>query len=342
MVLDLHLGAYDAGRHRYNVYSKGNFTGAAAGVITNPPTLSDYNNTDNERVQLVAGDRQINTDGSSTVGQIGLNATEWPFIQTFDFTQGEFDIILEQAGANEVVTLDYDSDDLDDYAGIELDRNSASQGSQVFLFITDNQLNIDPTNEDIVLFNVTSGSEGVIFTNSTVPNMSASDKATHAAAYDNYFSDNGKLLINYDVTSVGVDVFTDGKTLDDAVADKYLVFYEDADNTGTFSNIDDDDNSNLDVNVLAKRGTTATIDYNDSAQSFIVANDFGSIDMDESAVGEEWNSGEILPVTLLDQDLNKNTGSDEDLLVSGVSNANNCRVVCFSRPSNISTFITNR
>ena len=70
----------------------------------------------------------------------------------------------------------------------------------------------------------------------------------------------------------------------------------------------------------AKRGTTATIDYNDSAQSFIVANDFGSIDMDESAVGEEWNSGEILPVTLLDQDLNKNTGSDEDLLVSGVSN----------------------
>ena len=117
----LHLGVYDADRHD-TTFSKGNFTGAAVGVITNPPTLSDYNNTDNER-GTIAGDRQINTDGSSTVGQIGLNATEWPFIQTFDFTQGEFDIILEQAGANEVVTLDYDSDDLDDYAGIELDRN---------------------------------------------------------------------------------------------------------------------------------------------------------------------------------------------------------------------------
>ena len=259
-------------------------------------------------------------DQSSVVGQIGLNSTEWPFIQTFDFTQGEFDIILEQAGANEVVTLDYDSDDLDDYAGIELDRNQATQGSEVFLFITDNQLNIDPTNEDIVIFNVTSGSEAVIFTNGTTPNTAASDVATHRASYDNYFSDNGKLIINYDVTSVGVDVFTDGKTIDDDTADKFLVFYEDADNTGTFSNIDDDDNANLDVNTLAKRGTTATIDYNDSAQSFIVANDFGSIDMDETSIGEEWNSGEVLAVTLYDQDLNKNTGSDEDLKVSGLSN----------------------
>ena len=57
----------------------------------------------------------------------------------------------------------------------------------------------------------------------------------------------------------------------------------------------------------SKRGTTATFDYNDSAQSFIVSNDFGTIDMDESSVGVEWNSGETLAVTLVDQDLNKNT-----------------------------------
>ena len=37
--------------------------------------------------------------------------------------------------------------------------------------------------------------------------------------------------------------------------------------------------------------------------------------MDESSVGDEWNSGEDLTVTLIDQDLNLNTGSDEDLTV---------------------------
>jgi len=101
----------------------------------------------------------------------------------------------------------------------------------------------------------------------------------------------------------------------------YLVFVEDADNTGTFSNVDDIDDSNLDVKTLAKRGTTATFDYNDSAQSFTVANDFGTIDMDESSVGGEWNSGEALTVTLVDQDLNKNTLKDEDMVLTNAYNS---------------------
>ena len=41
----------------------------------------------------------------------------------------------------------------------------------------------------------------------------------------------------------------------------------------------------------------------------MVANDFGVIDMDEISVGDEWNSGEALTVTLIDQDLNKNSYS---------------------------------
>ena len=39
-----------------------------------------------------------------------------------------------------------------------------------------------------------------------------------------------------------------------------------------------------------------------------------TIDMDESSIGSEWNSGETLAVTLVDQDLNKNTLSDEDMV----------------------------
>ena len=123
---------------------------ATAGVITNPPTLSDYNNTNN-----VGGDPTTsNADQSSTLGQIGVNGTEWPFIQLYDFTQGAFDIVLSQAGQDEVVTLDYDSSGLDGYASVVVDRLSATQGSEVHLEIFDQALNIDPTNEDIVIFYV--------------------------------------------------------------------------------------------------------------------------------------------------------------------------------------------
>jgi hypothetical protein len=224
-----------------------------------------------------------------------------------------FDVVYEQAGANEVVSLTYTSDDLDDYASVVLDRNSASQESDVHLTITDNQLNIDPTAEDVVLFRTTTGSEGVSFTNGTT--YTAKDYLK----WSNTFDDNGKLIINYDTNSIGKNVFVDTRTDDDTTADKYLVFFEYGENSGVFVNTDDNNESNLEVNIDAKRGTTATITYNGDAQSFVVANDFGVIDMDASSVGNEWNSGEEITVTLIDQDLNKNTLVDEDLVMANTT-----------------------
>ncbi len=293
--------------------------GAAAGVITNPPTLSDYNSTNN-----VGGDPvTMNADQSSTVGQIGINNTEWPFIQLYDFTQGAFDIVLSQAGQDEVVTLDYDSTGLDGFAGIEADRLSATQGSDVHLTISDQALNIDPTNEDVVVFLVT-GTQTMSFTNGTAPNTTTEGLAQNVETGDKGFyqaetmgfGDNGVLKITYDANGVGTNVFTDTVTADDAYNDNYLVFFEGGDSTGVFSNTDDNSESNLEVNSAALRGTTATIDYNDSGVSFVVSNDFGTLDMDEASVGDEWNSGESLAVTLVDQDLNKNTLSDESMTLT--------------------------
>jgi hypothetical protein len=50
----------------------------------------------------------------------------------------------------------------------------------------------------------------------------------------------------------------------------------------------------------------------------VVANDFGTIDMDEASVGNEWNSGETLAVTLFDQDLNKNSAEAETVVGSSL------------------------
>jgi hypothetical protein len=280
---NLDFGTSDA----LDVVTVGNTTGsywqgAGSGVITNAPLLSNFN-----------------ASGSAVVigaGQIGINHqagtdSEWPLIQTFNLTIETFDVVLEQAGADEVVTLNFDSADLDDFASIELDRNAGSQESQVHLVITDNQLNIDPTAEDIVIFYVADGrnggvnSEGVSFT----------DGSTYTSAiyknWSNSFDDNGKLIINNNTNSAATTVFVNDETIDDTSADNYMVFFEGGENSGIFYNTDDDDDASLEVNTFAKRGTTATIDYNDSAQSFVVANDFGVLDMDAASVGDEWNSG---------------------------------------------------
>jgi hypothetical protein len=170
---------------------------------------------------------------------------------------------------------------LDDYASLTLDRNAASQGSDIHLVITDNQLNIDPTAEDIVIFYTHSDGrgadgEGVSFTNSTLANTVAGEGyvAADYVAFDNTFDDNGKLLINNQTN--GLNILVSDATIDDPTADSYMVFYEGGENSGIFYNTDDDDDANLDVADYAKRGFTATFDYNDSAQSFVVANDFGN------------------------------------------------------------------
>jgi len=250
-----HNAAAGAGQATMTTGASYNLLTATTGVITNPPTLSDYNNTNN-----VGGDPTTsNADQSSTLGQIGVNGTEWPFIQLYDFTQGAFDIVLSQAGQDEVVTLDYDSSGLDGYASVVVDRLSATQGSEVHLEIFDQALNIDPTNEDIVVFYVeTSGSETMSFTNGTVPNTSTEGIAQAAAetsggfeAETMGFGDNGVLKINYNTNTAqnsagtAVPVLANQASLDDTTADYYLVFYEGADNSGTFYNTDDADTSNL-------------------------------------------------------------------------------------------------
>jgi hypothetical protein len=198
--------------------------------------------------------------------------------------------------------LDYDNQG--DFASIALDRMSAPVGSELHLTITDGQLNLDPTADDIALFYTLAGSEGV----------SIGSKTT----YDNIAlncDDNCVLKITKNTNSAAVAVLANDVTLDDVTANDYMVFLETGANTGIFVNTDDADDASLVVNTTAARATTATIDYNDSAVSFSVSTAGGSIDMDESSVGDEWNSGESMTVTLTDADLNTNTAAKDNITV---------------------------
>ena len=289
----------NAGTHAYGVdYGT---DGATTGTVYSGSGAENLYKS----VTIIGGAPEMSAMSATNHGQIGIlvaNIAEWPVLQTYDLSVGDTEIVLEQAGSDEVVVLDYSS--LEDFSGIEIDRTTAPQGAEVHLTITDGQLNIDPTSEEEVIFNYSTGAVKYALTTKT-------DMSTA-----NGCDDNCTLLINF--AANGVTVLENINTLDDtsAVANE-LHFTETSANSGVWSNTDDADDASLNIVEAAVRGTTATIDYNDSAQSLVVAHDFATIDLDESSVGDEWNSGESMTIVLNDQDLNLNTASDEALSLSG-------------------------
>jgi len=266
------------------------------------------------------------TDPTAVYGQNNVTTAEWPFLQTWEFKDdSDVTIVFEAPGASETVVLTFETagTGMEDFAYMELDRNSAPQGAQVFMTIYDNQLNMDPTVEDSVAF-LTNGTYGV----------SNNVSKTFAALTASEFGDNGKLIINYDTLTSGTPVIHSQDNADCDVNDLvsteaenggsdfsgYHCFTETGSNTGIFTNGDDTDTATANVNESAKRGTTATFDYNDSAQSLLVTSSSATIDMAEGDAGDVWTSGEAITVTLVDPDRNLNTNSDEDLTVATTAN----------------------
>jgi hypothetical protein len=188
---------------------------------------------------------------------------------------------------------------------------AAAPGSELHLTITDGQLNIDPTGTDTVTF----GFDGAV--------MSGSATSTAAMTIMDISTANGcdtncTLLVTNNTN--GTTILSQDATGDDLLAvATLLVFTETGANTGVFTNTDDSDDANLNIIAGVTRGLTATIDYNDSAVSYSVANYTGSIDMDVSSVGDEWNSGESMTISLTDADLNLNSASDETISFSSTN-----------------------
>ena len=90
-----------------------------------------------------------------------------------------------------------------------------------------------------------------------------------------------------------------------------VTFTELSANSGLFANYDESDVSNLAIASNATRGVSASVDYNETPKTVLVGFGFGTIDI--QPVDDEWNSGEEIPVVLVDSDANQNSRVDEDL-----------------------------
>ncbi|AFS83492.1 hypothetical protein [Candidatus Nitrosopumilus sediminis] len=277
---------------------------------------------------------ELSTSVEGTIGgQIGADSSYWPFVQLYNLNPtGNVVVQYNKGGGAQSTTLTFDT--VDNFASASLDRAVYPQGSQVHATITDLWLNIDPTDED-------SWTWGASSTNSTTfyqvfdENGGLAGDGTAGGVIDISSSlsalmceDNCVLLLNADTQNTGTSVITiqdngdsviQGDTENPATAftngiaagSLPITVTEQGPNSGVFGTYDEGDVSALKIAETAPRGKSASLDYNESPVTILVGFGFGTIDMQPT--DDEWNSGEEIPVVLVDSDANKNSRADEDL-----------------------------
>jgi hypothetical protein len=320
---------------------------STGGAITQACSDYDEANSANGTNNVVREYKRVNTNSAVSIGQIGLSTTTlgntntsvvdddldalWPFVQLYTFSAGGNVVVqYNKGGGAQSTTLTFDT--VESFANIELDRTVYPRNAQVHATITDVWMNIDPTDEDswtfgslpdnattmYQLFDENGGRDGdalgvssnltsllgslMCETNCVVkftPDAQGTDVVT--------IQDNGDSVI---LTASATNPDTAGtRAIGDG--DRPLTFTETGPNTGVFGTYDEADTSAMKVISTAARGKSATIEYNEVKHTILVGHSFATLDI--QALDDEWNSGEEIPVVLVDNDANKNSRADEDL-----------------------------
>ncbi|MDF2425422.1 MAG: hypothetical protein OPY08_03205, partial [Nitrosopumilus sp.] len=123
--------------------------------------------------------------------------------------------------------------------------------------------------------------------------------------------DNGDSVIDCPTAQAANTCATSATAAGLGINTQPITITEQGQNSGVFGTYDESDESVIKVTDAALRGTSATFDYNDTPQTVLIGFDYATIDI--QATDDEWNSGEEIPVVLVDGDANKNSRADEDL-----------------------------
>src|SRR3990172_8038580 len=284
--------------------TNGGTSGAALGTCTGvgvPGTVANLlNNVVRENKTLT----DAGTGPGVLTGQIGVTVKNWPFIQLYSFTAGgDAKVVYNIGGGSpQTVTLEFD-DALDDFGTLTSDRASYPKGADVHFTISDNWLNVDPTDEDSWTFGanftnsstvyqafdengalagagiggstddiqpdlatINAGDLGVLLINPNPNNVAVDGIVTLVDNNDQVLNDNAGNASNAFVECVGCGVYVDGFGGNLGFNRAPVTVVETEASSGIFQNTDESDVANIRVADDAPRGTTATIDYNDSAR----------------------------------------------------------------------------
>lgn len=275
---------------------------------TGTPTSSLFDNN------VVRQPKAINTNSNVPTGQIGLTASAWPIIQLFSFNN-DVEIQYNPGGGTQKVKLDYD--DMENIS-LNLDRQNYPTNADVFVTLSDFQLNQDPTSRDSWSFKITS------------------PLATFYQAYDENGNDsaNGNSgLVNLDSKLSSLNFDKNGKismTLGDVIVLKtndhqpdlsvtdgtntfseIITLVESQPNSGIFESFDFSNVSVIGIKSDAPRGKSSAISYNSKSSSIVSGSATAS--MSVGTLGSTLQAGTKQTVTVIDSDQNVNPGARDDL-----------------------------
>ena len=126
-------------------------------------------NASDQAINNVVREARALSNGTTTdfYGNIALGPNLWPFIQLYDFTRYQsYDLVYERGGADETISLTYDRPagydaDGNKIKGLVFDKEHYGLKHEVGVTLYNNELNIDPTDEDSWTF-------GTLPTNATI------------------------------------------------------------------------------------------------------------------------------------------------------------------------------
>src|SRR5579885_609542 len=252
----------------------------------------------------------------------------WPVIQLYDFSAipSTVTVDYQKNGGDQIGNLTFDRIP-QNLITTTVDRNAYPQNSQVFVQISDPQLNIDPTEDDSWTWG-TSSTNNTMYYEAFTRNGAADADGT--AGMQNLignlttfmFNHNGKLTYTPASQSVRVTDFqANGKIIytgtqrgDPAAvrtssiglnSQPLTLIEQGGVNTGVFGNWDGGKKSEIvTVDSPTIRGQSSVVRYNDISTSIVGGFSFASIT--QTAQNNTWASGQRIPVTLTDNDDNKN------------------------------------
>ena len=312
------------------------------GTIPASATCADFAGNGDKTAQNVVRESKDVSGGANMNGQIGLEEkTDFPFIQLYTLNPtGNVNVQYNKGGGAQSTILTFDT--VEHYANLSLDRTIFPQGAEVHVTITDLWLNIDPTDEDSWTFGTNADIPNGVSTNyqvfdengATPGDTAGNTNSTLTESLRNLMcNDNCVLEFNPDVQNKGavatlqdnddsaIKVLPIGSDTNNATnfvtAAGYLdnaypiTITEQGPKTGVFGTFDEYDTSNIVITDDAKRGTSASITYNEDSTTILVGHSFGKVEIKPG--DDEWNSGEEIPFILTDNDANRNSRVDEDL-----------------------------
>ena len=294
--------------------------------------VENISETGTDAMNVLREAKEINDFNGGQIGitpdVLGNYAHLWPFIQLYDLSVGG-NVNVEYNAASGLQSTSLTFDSAEAFASAELDRSKYPNNAQVHATITDLWLNIDPTDEDSWTFgtNATHENAGsyyqVFDENGTFDSNYHSDHNISGELDSLLCETNCKLFIDLNAQGATNDVLelqdNDNSDLDDAITllgeeSVPVTITEIGPKSGIFGTYDESDKSVLKIASNAARDTSATLEYNKDDHSILVGFDFATIDIE--SVDDEWNSGEGIPIIIVDGDANSNSRADEDLDLS--------------------------